>query len=201
MAIFNIVLPDSEDERNKLMGLVTALEENFHMEIRDALWIQTNNAFVSPILQLLQTRVEVVAPDQGPWKVEGIDPITYTSYVEDKPTVACLNCGKEFVQKRKDNWTCSKACYQIYQRKSGAKGGKTTQARKPKESTTHFDVNKEFPVILPDGDRVSRKDLKLALENHELDAGDRVMIDSKEHVVVSGLGNVLDVHPLVGLAA
>jgi len=129
MPVFYI--PINGQEGDKLVSLLANLEENFAVKCTDALKVETDVEFLVPMLEKLQLEV-----DMPKLKVQP-EPVSI------RAQIACLNCGKLFTPKRIDNKTCSKACYQAYQRKSNSSGGKKAHIPLPNQAKVNENLNEE----------------------------------------------------------
>jgi ribosomal protein L37AE/L43A len=105
---------DNEEQMKNVAGLLEALHVNYGVKYEAVMRVETDKDFLVPMLEKLQLTEDMpkqAAPEQ-------VTIAKKTAAPKSEPRiVACLNCGKEFEQKRKDNWTCSKECYKTAKRK------------------------------------------------------------------------------------
>ena len=129
MPVFYI--PINGPEGDKLVSLLANLSENFDVKVFDALKVETEVEFLVPMLEKLQLAEDMPKPKDHP------------ETVSIRAQIACLNCGKLFTPKRIDNKTCSKVCYQAYQRKRNSNGGKKTRIPLPNQAKVNENLNEE----------------------------------------------------------
>ena len=134
---FYIQLDDQNNEKmGKTAGLLAALRDNYGVTTRLFVEVVTDKVFLVPMLKELENKDAIA---ETAHQLIDMTKADVAAVAEIEPTrkkviVRCLHCQKEFEQKRRDNWTCSKACYQAYQRKSNPSGGKKTHSPLPNQA-------------------------------------------------------------------
>lgn len=139
---FYIDWPESDDEQKRLYALLDMLGMSFGLSFRAMAVVETDKAFLVPLLKELENK-DAAAEDAISFDEAKADIAALAEIEPTKKLIRCLNCGKEFEQKRKDNWTCSKACYQAYQRKSNSSGGKKTHSPLPNQAKIDENLTEE----------------------------------------------------------
>ena len=109
---------------DKIVSLMTNLNENFGVTVKDALMVETDAEFLIPMLEKLQLEQDIT-PKQAEQEniVMVFDPMTSMSATMKK----CLECGKLFGS-GVGNF-CSKKCYNKNYRERKKKSALPNQAQ------------------------------------------------------------------------